>query len=213
MPNAGQIRYLHDAGVEFLSAESPALWTHLESRFSDSKNIGSKFAALSATFVAALIADGEAALLDQMTGMLRDTGRIGRVTRVLKMPYLIGTEAVCAADSVDATKIITLIQSPGEVGEHHIRVIMADADDIPCTSTVTVEGGLYPDGRTAGFFALYPGDLPAHGRGDDKNHVFLATEEEIRRLTAEMLSRADDLTTATKAECAAMVERALKVLG
>ena len=213
MPNEGQINFLHAAGVEFRSAESPLLWSHLESRFTESTGIGSKFTALPAASVAALIAEGEAALLDDMAGMLRDTGKVGHVTHVLNLPYPVGTEAVRDAREVDAEKVITLIQAPGLPTEHRIRVMLAHADEIPCTNTLTIEGGVYPDGHTAGFLSLCPGDLPAHGRGDDAGHVFLATDAEIRSLAAEMLEKAEEITTATQEECAAMVERAMKILG
>ncbi len=212
MIDSGDIEFLRAAGYTYLPAESPMLWTHLESRFTESRAVGSKFGQMSSAFIEELIAEGEAILVREIVETLRRTGRVERVTRVLSRPSRIGTSAVVPRAEVDSAHILSLVSGAGTVVEKVIRVVPTQANAIPCTNEFTVEGGLYPDGRTIGFFDVHPGNLLAQGRGDDANHVYLALEEEIRQLASEMRLKAEDLTTVTGAEGEAMAERAIKAL-
>jgi hypothetical protein len=84
---------------------------------------------------------------------------------------------------------------------------------MPCTRTITVSGGLYADGHTAGLLALAPGDH-RDGRATDSDHVaYLALPQEIRGLARAMDERAEDITAVTHADVQAMLARVREILG
>ncbi|MGE3624440.1 MAG: hypothetical protein AB7H77_11300, partial [Bdellovibrionales bacterium] len=93
MLHSESIRYLEQAGFHYKPAESPDLWSHLESHFSGRQRVGPKFTPLPATTVAELISMGEEALLDALVSHHKKTGNPGRVARVIELPYVVGTAA------------------------------------------------------------------------------------------------------------------------
>lgn len=203
---------LSAAGISYRSVESPALWSHLESHFSESRPIGSRFARLSPSRVNALIVEGEQVLLKDFSASLRKTGKIKRVSRVIDLPYPVGTDAVQPLTKVEKAKVLTLIVAPGIHGEKIVRVLPTAAEDIPCTNQMTVVGGLYPDGRTAGLYDIYPGNLAWREHDNDDDHVILATPGEIRELVREMEEKMDNIAAAPAAKCADMIKKARKAL-
>lgn len=210
MLDTALVNYLGSAGIAYQPAQTSALRSHLEGHFSESHSIGSKFSSMPDSRVAELIAEGEKILLDELAATFRKTGHIDRVTRVLDLPYVVGTDAVKPRAEVDASRLIRLVQYPGAMQERIIDVLPTPAEAIPSTHKVTVEGGLYADG-TVGYYDLYPGDATLGGKEEDKL-VFLATPEEIRGLIREMQASLVDITVATGPDCEAMIQRAKKSL-
>lgn len=207
MLNSDHLRYLHAAGFDYCSAESPRLWNHLESQINESNRIESRFRPLSAEAMVALIMNGEDALLDRLVAEHRRHGHIDRVSCVLNLPYSVGVDGVVSRAAVDESQLLQMVLNPGTASEQVIEVLPTAADAMPLTNQVTIEGGVYADGHTTGYFSLFPG---SHKEMNDT--VYLATHAEIRRLANEMLDNADDITVVTKAECAAMVEQVMRNL-
>jgi len=215
MLRADSVRYLEQAGFDYKPAESPDLWSHLESHFAGRQSIGPKFAPMPASNVAELIAMGEGALLEAMIAHHRQTGTLARVARVIELPYIVGTGAVIPLSRADARRVLRLIKDAGTPYERLIHVMPAEADEIPCTSCMTVTGGLYPDGHTAGYYDLMPGDHPedsAPALGADESCACLATRNEIADLAREMELKLDDIAIVTREECEEMIEKVRKTL-
>jgi hypothetical protein len=200
------VRYLESAGIHYKPAESPELWAHLEGHFEGPCRVGSKFSRLPASLVEEMIAKGEEALLAGLVADHRRTGRLGPVACLLAMPYAVGTEAAVPLGRVDKARILDLIEEAGTPSERLIHIIPAAADAIPCTYEMTVTGGLYADGHTAGYYDLVPGHA-------DADCAWLATAEEIESLAREMEARIDDIAIMPRHECEGMIVRARKALG
>jgi hypothetical protein len=209
---ADSIRYLNDAGFDFKPAESPDLWTHLESHFSGARRIGSKFNPLPASAVAELIAKGEEALLDALVLEHQRTGTLASVTQVVDMPYIVGIDGDISLSHAKAAETFDLIEQPGTIAERLIHVLPAGKDSIPPTCQATVRGGLYPDGRTVGFYALSPGNHADEDRIAAADHVYLATPEDIAALAKDMETNAEEIVLVTRQECDAMIARVKRLL-
>jgi len=198
------IDYLNQAGFDFKPAESPDLWTHLESHFLDRQRIGARFNALASDAVADLIRRGEEALLTAMATQHRATGRMAAICHVLELPYIVGCDDTVGMQSARDYESFMLVDRPGSFGERLIRLLPAGAGDIPTTRQATVSGGVYADGHTVGFFDLCPG---SHTQDGENDAVHLATPIEIVSLTREMESNSDQIAIATQHECAAMIAK------
>ncbi len=206
------IRYLEGVGIHYKPAESPDLWTHLESHFAGPHPIGPKFSHLPASRIADMIGKGEEALLAAMVEQHRRTGRIGHVTRSIDMPYVVGTAGTVSLATADKARVLTLVEQPGSVNERLVHVMPVAVDDIPSTHQVTITGGTYPDGHTAGYYDLQPGHPPA-GSKDKDACVYLATEDEIIGLAREMEEKIEDIVVVTRKECDALLKKVKKALG
>jgi len=214
MRHTESVRYLEQAGFHYKPAESPDLWGFLEGHFAGPQSIGPKFTPMPASFVAELINLGEEALLEAMVLHHKQTGTPGLVARVIDMPYVIGTAASIPLAEADASRLLRLIDQPGTAREHIIHVVPATADEIPSTSHMTAIGGVYSDGRTAGYFDLLPGErleASAHGKMEGAL-AYYATPAEIAGLAREMEARAEDISVITRGECDAMIAKAKKIL-
>jgi hypothetical protein len=213
MLHSESIRYLEKAGYQYKPAESPDLWGFLESHFAGPRIIGPKFVPMPASFVAELIAMGEEALLEAMVAHHRKTGNPGRVARVIDLPYVVGTMAAIPLAVADTSRVLRLVSQPGTPHERLIHVVPSAADDIPTTSRMTVTGGLYPDGRTAGYYDLSPGEhLAGDGpdaKGAERSFAYLATPDEIAALAHEMKVKSDDIAIVSGKECQTMITKAL----
>jgi len=203
---ADSIRYLHDAGFEFKSVESPDLWTHLESHFSGAGRIGLHFDPLPADRMNALIAQGEEALLDALVRQHKATGQLAAVAETIDLPYVIGIDSAIGAAEATHGEVLALIDRPGTVGERLIHVLPTPASALPPTRQATIEGGVYLDGHTVGFYTLHPGHHADEG-------LYRATPTEIARLATDMETNADDIALITRRECDAMIARAQRALG
>lgn len=210
MLDSALVECLKAAGLTYRPAESPVLWTHLESRFSGERRMGSRFDPLPSSFVAEVVALGESLLLQDFATAVRAQGRVERVRRVMTMPYLVGVEALRPRGEVNASHVLPLIALPGERGETLIHVVPTAADALPVTNKVTVEGGPYADGRTVGYYNLHPGALACEV--DAQDLVILATAEEIRALARAMREHREDVVSASPSACEAMAVRALRAL-
>jgi len=210
MQHSDSVQYLERAGFHFKPAESPDLWTHLESRFGGAGIVGPKFAPMSASFVAELIGQGEDVLLEALVEMHRRSGALGRVVQVIDLPYVVGTGAAIPLAKADPARVLRLIDQPGTPKERIVHVVPASADDIPVTTRMTATGGLYPDGHTAGYFDLRPGGPET---GDDESAVaWLATRDEIAALLSEMEANLDDVTIRSRKETEDMIAKAGRLL-
>lgn len=207
MHTSQAIDYLKAAGFAYCPPDSPLLWDHLESRFREPTIVGPRFAALTPETMAALITEGETLLLNELVESHRRTGELQPVLRTLTLPYDVGTHAVAALDEIDPSRILTLIGDPGTARERLIRVVPVPEEAIPRTQHVTIHGGLYPDGRTAGFLDLHPG-TPASAT----TAVYLATPKAIRHMAALMHHRLELITSVSEAECREMLERVAKAV-
>jgi len=215
MARADCVSYLEHAGFHYKPAESPDLWSHLESHFGGRQAVGPKFTPMPSVFMTELIAMGEEALLEAMVAHHRQTGALGRVARVIDLPYIVGTGAAVPLARADKRRVLHLVADPGTLYERLVHVIPVEADEIPTTSRVTVTGGLYPDGHTAGYYDLTPGDQTADvdaASDEEEARAWLATRDEIATLAREMELGIDDIVTITRRECEVMVERAKKTL-
>jgi hypothetical protein len=206
MTLADSVSYLESVGIHYKSAESPDLWTHLESHFDGPRRVGSKFSRLPGGLIEDMIAKGEEVLLKGLVETHQRKGRVSLVSCRLALPYVVGTEAAIPWSLVDRDRVLELIEDAGMPGERRIRVVPAAADDIPSTYEVTVTGGIYGDGHTAGYYDLIPGHA-------DKDCVWLATPEEIEGLLREMETKIDDIAIVTRRECEELLEKARKALG
>jgi hypothetical protein len=203
------IRYLKSAGFDFKSAESPDLWSHLESHFAEPPCIGPKFMSLPAARMAELIDRGEVALLEALAAHHLRTGRLTSVAQVIEMPFVVGSDGTIPLKDADKTRLLKLIDQPGTAREHIVHILPAKADAIPATYKVTITGGIYLDGHTAGFFALHPGSHPDAETAD----AWLATPDEIKALARDMERKIEDITLVTRKECEAMIANTRKILG
>jgi hypothetical protein len=95
------IRYLKEAGFDFKSAESPDLWSHLESLFAGSRRIGPKFMPLPAAPFAELIARGEDALLNALATQHIATGKLASVAEIIEMSFVVGTDGAMSLSAAD----------------------------------------------------------------------------------------------------------------
>jgi len=214
MLHSESIQYLEKAGFHYKPAESPDLWSHLEAHFAGPKPIGPKFSTMPANFIAELIMLGEEALLEALVTHHRQTGSPGKVARVIELPYVVGTQGAVHLSGIDPNRVMHLVENPGTSQERVIHVVAASADDIPCTSQMTVTGGVYADGHTAGYFDLCPGD---HANGEDGSKdmalAYLATPDEIAVHLREMEMKAEDIAVITRRECDDMIAKAKKIMG
>jgi hypothetical protein len=208
MTHVDSIRYLEQAGIHYKPAESPELWCYLESHFAGPHAIGSKFNHISASSMAELIAIGEDVLLSAMVAGHRQGGILAPVSKVIDLPYIVGTEAAMPLARADKGHLLQLIARPGTPKERFIHILPAPADEIPCTRRMTVTGGLYADGHTAGYYDLFPGD---HVNGEG-TLAWLATPGEIIALVHEMEAKADDIALVSRAACEGMIEKAKKAI-
>jgi hypothetical protein len=142
---AESIHYLKKAGFDFKPAESPDMWSHLESHFAGPSRIGPKFMSLPAGLVAELINRGEDALLDALAACHLKTGKLAPVSHVLEMPFVVGTDGTVSVTAADRKRMLVLVDQPGTAKERIVHLLPAKADAIPGTRQVTVTGGLYPD--------------------------------------------------------------------
>jgi len=213
MSHSDAVHYLEHAGFHYKPAESPDLWTFLESHFAGPRPVGSKFTAMPSAFVAELIGLGEEALLEAMVAHHRKTGSLGRFTRVIDLPYIVGTDAAVPLAEADSAQVLRLIEQPGTPAERIVRLVPTAADDIPCTSHMTVTGGLYADGHTAGYYDLRPGEHCENGDTLPAGFAFLATEAEISSLAREMEAKIEDITLVTRRECEEMLGKVKRMLG
>jgi len=214
MQHSESVRYLEKAGFHYKPAESPDLWGFLESHFAGPQGIGSKFSPMPASFVAELINMGEEALLEAMVQHHKRTGSPGRVARVIDLSYVVGTAASIPLNQADKRHVLRLVDLPGTPRERIIHVIPSKADDIPSTCHMTAIGGVYADGRTAGYFDLLPGERLEESVHDGKpsDTAFYATHDEIAALARDMQVRAEDISVITRKECDEMIAKARKIL-
>jgi hypothetical protein len=206
------IRYLATAGVHYKPAESPDLWAHVEECFADHGQIGPRFNPIPHSSIAELIAKGEDGMLAAMVAHHQQTGRLDVVQHVLDLPYIIGTEGKMPLKDADAARLLRLVNRPGTAQEHLISVLAVEADAIPCTNRMTITGGLYADGHTAGLYGVHPGNVVEDAFATDA-YALLATAEDILALSHEMEMHMDDIACATRKECDAMLKRVKKLLG
>jgi hypothetical protein len=207
---AEAIRYLTDVGFDFKSAESPDLWTHLESHFYGRQPIGARFDPLPSDAIADLIMQGEEALLDALMHQHQRTGTLSPVSHVLNMPYVVGCDR--SIHKMKSSDTLALIDQPGMATERLVHVVRTDREKIPSTHQATVKGGVYADGHTVGFFDLIPGDHSRESSVETDHPIYLATSDEIAALVKEMEVNIEDIVLATEAECKAMIARALRAI-
>jgi hypothetical protein len=209
--SADAVHYLKAAGFQYKAAESPDLWTHLVSQMTESQGVGTKFSPASSSALAAMIAQGEAALLQALVDHHRRTGALDQIATVIDMPYIVGIEGVIPLEGADPKRLLRLVDHPGTSRERIIHVLPAEGDAIPCTKQVTVTGGLYPDQHTVGYYGLHAGG------GSEKRFggkcAYLATSEDIKELADEMEQKADDISAVTRKECNEMLARVKRLLG
>ena len=205
---AAPIDYLKKHGFDFKSAESPDIYTHLESTFANPGHTGSKFSALSQDLITMLINRGEEALLSELMERHRKTGKLATVKQVIEMPFVVGTDSLVELKDDDKKHVIELIDQPGTRNERVIQVLPAQADAIPVTHHITVTGGLYADGHTTGFFSLQAG----RASRDGKKAAMLLTADDIRSLLHEMEARIEDIGLISEHEARAMIAKARKAL-
>jgi hypothetical protein len=201
------IHYLEAAGFHYKPCESPEIWTHLESHFIRPAPIGSRFVHFSASRMEEMIARGEDVLLDALMSGLRRTGKPGPVAETIEMPYIVGTSSTVSPAVADPARILWLVDQAGTSREHIVQVMPAEADAIPGTRHMTVTGGLYADGHTAGYYDLCPG-MPVKADAC----VYLATAEDIRALAEDMRVKAEDIVLITRRECEVLLAQVEKLL-
>jgi hypothetical protein len=211
MLRADAVRYLEQAGFHYKPAESPDLWSYLESHFASPQSVGLKFNHLPGSFVAELIAMGEEALLDAMVALHQRTGALGRVERVIELPYVVGTGAAIRLTAAEAQRALRLVIEPGTPQERIVHVMPVEADAIPCTTRMTATGGLYPDGHTAGYYDLRPGEIA--DKSGEGVFAWFATPDEIACLAREMEAKIEDITVVSRAEAEEMVNKVEEILG
>ncbi len=205
MQRADAVRYLEQAGFHYKPAESPDLWSYLEGHFAGPQALGPKFDRMTSSFVTELIEKGEDALLEAMVTHHRKQGRLDRVSKVIDLPFVVGTGAAVPLAKADARYVLKMIAGAGTSQERIVHVMPAEPDEIPSTSQVTVTGGLYADGHTAGYFDLRPGEWTDDGA---ETYAWLATHDEIAALTREMEERVEEVTVVTRRECQDMIAKA-----
>ena len=200
------IDYLKQAGFDYKTASTPLIWTHLENQVAESNHIGGKFNPIPATAITAMIEAGEEALLSAMVEHHRRTGSLEQVQQVIDMPFVVGTVGVIPQEGVDEARLLRLVDHAGTARERIIHILPVDEDTIPCTRQVTVTGGTYADGHSVGYFGLKPGDGEL-GKRFGGRCAYLATLPEIRHLARDMELKADDIVTATRRDCDAMLAK------
>ena len=208
---AESIRYLKIAGFDFKPAESPDLWSHLESQFVDPQRIGPKFMPLPHDMITTLIARGEDVLLESLMIRHRTTGKLSPVSEVLEMPFVVGTDGLVTVTEADRAKLLDMIDQPGTPRERIIHLLPTTLGAIPDTRKVTVTGGLYADGHTAGFYSMRPGNQ-ADTPHLEKTSAWLATPDEIKDLAHEMERKLEDISVISRHKCEAMIAKARKAL-
>ncbi len=205
------LNYLKSIGIDVKPAESPDLWNFLEEQVVRPSHIGHRFIAMPPAIVADVIVQGENALLDAMVVQHLRDGKIGEVSEVIEMPFVVGTNGSIMIAEDNHSDMLDLIEQPGTHQEHIIHVLLTEAEAIPSTHRVTVKGGLYVDGHTAGYYDLYPGD--ADDPAAQAKQARLATSYEIKTLALDMEENIDGIAIVTQRECEAMIARVKELLG
>lgn len=198
------IGYLKEIGFDYKPADSPVLWTHLENQVIESHSVGAKFTAIPGLAFEAMVAAGEEAFLTALVDQHKRTGRLDSVHPVIDLPFIVGTVGLIPLEGADPKKLLKLIENPGSTKERIIHILVVESDAIPCTRQVTVSGGTYSDGHTAGLFGLSPGNGASDKRFGGKC-AYLATAQEIKGLADEMVLKAEDIVSVTQKECEAML--------
>jgi hypothetical protein len=205
------LNYLKNVGIDYKSSESPDLWSFLEDHVTRPHRIGHIFSPMSPLIIEDVIARGENALLDAMVVQHLRSGTVDEVTEVVEMPFSVGHCSSLIITNPDHEGLFRLIENPGTAHEHLTHVVAADEELIPCTHRVTVKGGIYADGHTAGYYDLYPGFADV----DDTEggvQAWLATPREISALAYEMEHKLDDIRIISRRECESMILKARKRL-
>jgi hypothetical protein len=203
------LNYLKNVGIDFKPAESPDLWQFLENHLTTPTGIGHRFTPMSAAIAEEVIVRSENALLDALVSQHLLRGRIEHVTQMIEMPFIVGANgAVVLPDSHDG--ILDMINHPGTAHEHLVHVIAADPEHIPTTHRVTVWGGLYTDGHTAGFYDLCPG---GHIEDEDtaENMAWLTPPRDILALALDMEENLEAIKVVGRHRTEAMIIKARQI--
>jgi len=144
------IHRLEAAGFHYKSCESPEIWTHLESHFTDLTPIGPRFDHFSTSRMIEMIARGEDVLVESLMAELRRTGKPGLVTEVIEMPYIVGTSgAAPLAEVDDPSQILNLVDQAGTAREHIVRVLPTEADETTLDELFKNPNWIAPKGNLA----------------------------------------------------------------